>query len=647
MKYQTKKNSRGKGLPSLVWIALPCLLGLLAAWRVWEDWTAVSIVAVLSLGSVVALVVHRVSASKRGSHVDELTQLNRAVMETLATAIDAQDQSAHFHARRVEELAVGLGERLGLNAEDIEGLRASALLRDIGKLAVPDYILNKPDDLTPAEYAKVKMHSAVGAEILKGINFPYPVERIVRHHHERFDGKGYPDGLAGEEIPLGSRILAVVDCFVAILCDRPYRPRMAREAAIEMLRRERGTAFDPAVLNVFLEHLDEIESRAKAIETEPRSRGIAEIPRAETSEETTTEDPNAGPASALATISEAQREIYALYELAQTVRTSLNLQDLLAVIASKLERLIPFTTCVLNLADEASGHIRAAHVVGAYTDFFKDRIYQEGSGVTGWAVANRRSMANTTPELDFSETEREMASRFRAIAVYPLSKGTRSLGAISLYSSELPEYSADHVRLLEVVALHASDAIFNAMTFEQAARSAETDLLTGLCNARAFHNRFQAEFSKSAESGLPLTILNMDLDGFKAINDTLGHQAGDRVLVDVAHALRRQFREADLLTRYAGDEFLAILPGIDRRHAQALIERIQKAVDGLQEKMRDRQTLSVGISVGAASYPGDGETLEELMATADRRMFENKRVRKSVADHARSDGVLKFRPPKK
>lgn len=644
MKSQSWSRFKGRRYLAAAWFAFPLLLGIFTGVSSRSDRASLALIAVLTGASLTAMLLLALQSRARARQANQLKRLNHSVMETLAAAIDAQDESAHFHVRKVEEMAVRLGELLDLSEKDLQGLRAAALLRDIGKLAVPDYILNKPDGLTPAEFERVKVHTVVGAEILKGIDFDYPVDRIVRHHHERYDGGGYPDRLAGDEIPYGSRILAVVDCFDAITRDRPYRARLAREEAIEVLRTGSGSAFDPNIVRIFLDHLDEIESQTEELTAESRPRGMHEIRNSRMAEGTAETGTRA--ASALATISEAQREIYALYELAQTVGTSLNLQDLLAVIASKLERLIPFTTCVLNLADEAGGCIRAAHVVGAHAEFFKDRIYAEGSGVTGWVVVNRLPMANTTPELDFSEAEREMVSCFSALAVYPLSKGTRGLGAISLYSSDLAEYSPDHLRLLEIIALHASDAIFNATTFEQAARSAETDLLTGLYNARAFHNRFQTEFNKSAEKGTSLTILNMDLDGFKAINDTLGHQAGDRVLVDVAHALRRQFREADMLTRYAGDEFLAILPGLDRHQAQALIERLQKSVETLREKMRDKQTLSIGISIGAASYPADGEKFEDLMAVADRRMFENKRIRKSVAERARHGEVLRFRPPK-
>src|SRR5713226_4611311 len=135
----------------------------------------------------------RVNAKTR--EAEELSRLHLATVEALATAIDAKDQTTHFHVRRVQIYAEGLGKLLHLSDAEIAALNAGALLHDVGKLAVPDHILNKPGTLTPAEFEKTKIHTIVGAEILGRVNFPYPVVPIVRHHHERWDGKGYPDGL--------------------------------------------------------------------------------------------------------------------------------------------------------------------------------------------------------------------------------------------------------------------------------------------------------------------------------------------------------------------------------------------------------------------------------------------------------------------
>src|SRR5207248_4366484 len=186
------------------------------------------------------------------SHVEQVNRLYLSTIETLAMAIDAKDQITHGHIRRVQTLAVGLARKVGVtDANLIKAIEAAALLHDTGKLAVPEYILNKPGKLTTAEFDKMKLHVTVGADILTAIDFPYPVVPIVRCHHESWDGTGYPAGLKGTDIPIGARILAVVDCFDALTSDRPYRPRLSDDEALGILFQRRGSMYDPLVVDTF------------------------------------------------------------------------------------------------------------------------------------------------------------------------------------------------------------------------------------------------------------------------------------------------------------------------------------------------------------------------------------------------------------
>src|SRR3954469_17428110 len=188
------------------------------------------------------------------NHLAELNRLYLSTIETLAMAIDAKDQITHGHIRRVQAYAVGLAKNIGVTDERLlKAIEAAALLHDMGKLAVPEYILNKPGKLTAAEFEKMKLHAAVGADILSAIDFPYPVVPIVRHHHENWDGSGYPTGLRGTDIPIGARILSVVDCFDALTSDRPYRPRLTDEDALSILRQRRGSMYDPMIVDTFFQ----------------------------------------------------------------------------------------------------------------------------------------------------------------------------------------------------------------------------------------------------------------------------------------------------------------------------------------------------------------------------------------------------------
>jgi len=193
------------------------------------------------------------------NHLSEVNRLYLSTIETLAMAIDAKDQITHGHIRRVQTYTVGLATKIGIvDKHLLKAIEAAALLHDTGKLAVPEYILNKPGKLTATEFEKMKLHASVGADILSAINFPYPVVPIVRHHHESWDGSGYPTGLKGTDIPIGARILAVVDCFDALTSDRPYRPRMSDTDALKILLDRRGSMYDPLIIDTFVRIYEEI-----------------------------------------------------------------------------------------------------------------------------------------------------------------------------------------------------------------------------------------------------------------------------------------------------------------------------------------------------------------------------------------------------
>ncbi len=206
---------------------------------------------------VISYLTYHTSMARVGDanrHVEKLNHLYLTTIETLAMAIDAKDQVTHGHIRRVQEHSVSLARHMGVNDENlIKAIEAASLLHDMGKLAVPEHILNKPGKLTTGEFDVMKTHSSVGADLLGAIEFPYPVVPIVRHHHEAWDGSGYPDRLSGTDIPIGARILSVVDCFDALTSDRPYRPRMSEAEAIAILQERRGTMYDPLVVDAFVE----------------------------------------------------------------------------------------------------------------------------------------------------------------------------------------------------------------------------------------------------------------------------------------------------------------------------------------------------------------------------------------------------------
>ena len=569
----------------------------------------------------------------------EMSRLHLATVEALATAIDAKDQTTHCHVRRVQIFAAGMGHLFGLSEREIEALKAGALLHDIGKLAVPDHILNKPGRLTSAEFEKMKVHTTVGAEILERVGFPYPVVPIVLYHHEQWDGRGYPEGLKGEEIPLTARILSVVDCFDSAREERPYRRGMTSDEACAMLRRGAGGHFDPQVVEVFLRHLPRFEEEINAEGLDNRGLTNEEWEHRDLLGEEAAPEQRVEAASHVAAaatphrsdatsylnqITNAHREVYALYEIARTFGSSLDIEDTVSVLVNKVGHIVPFDLCAVYLYDEEKGYATAAHVAGRHAEALRGRAVAPGEGVVGFVLANRRASFLLDPMLDFREVLLPEGYQFRSMVALPLMKDERVLGALVVYSSEPSRYNDDHLRLLDTVARLASDALSNAMSHAEAASNALTDTLTGLPNARAMYVRFEQEVARARRSGRPFQVVMLDLDEFKAVNDTFGHKTGDRMLREVGRIIGAQLREYDFLARYAGDEFVAIVQDLSTDQTNELRERIERAVSRFALHVRGDKHARVGISVGSASYGVHGETLDQLLIAADEAMYSVK-----------------------
>ena len=560
--------------------------------------------------------------AERTNAAAELSNLHLSTVEALATAIDAKDQTSHCHVRRVQIYAAGMGRVFGLSNNEIEALKAGALLHDIGKLAIPDHILNKPGRLTTAEYDRMKIHTTVGAEILGRVDFPYPVVPIVRHHHERWDGLGYPDGLSRLQIPITARIISVVDCFDSVREDRPYRRGMTREEAKALLMRGADSHFDPRVVQLFLKNLPRFEAEIQALNL-GHEEVVEGVPRPLTLADASTRKAST-PALAYDQIKNANREIFALYEIARTFGSSLDIEDTLAILVNKVGHIVAFDTCVIYLFDDLKAYATSAHVAGKNAELLKNRCVAPGEGVTGFALANRRPIWRIDPALDFAGINLPADFEYRAMASMPLVKDERLLGALSIYSAEISEYSDEEMRLLETVTRLASDALANAMSHAEAESNALTDPLTNLPNARNMYLRFDQESARARRTGKPFQVVMLDLDDFKQVNDTYGHKVGDKMLREVARLLQTQLREYDFLARYAGDEFVAIVQDIVGDQVDELRERIEHTISSFVLHVRAEHHARVGISVGSATFGADGETLDQLLIAADQAMYASK-----------------------
>jgi putative nucleotidyltransferase with HDIG domain len=384
-----------------------------------------------------------------------MEKAHHETIEALAVAINAKDEVTHEHVLRVQIYAAGVARILGCAPAEIEALKAGALLHDIGKIAVPDYILHKPGKLTAAEFEKMKLHTVAGAQILSRVEFPYPVVPVVRHHHERWDGNGYPDGLSGEGIPLTARILTVVDCFDAVREDRQYRKGMTREEALDLILRGSGTQYDPRVVGLFIAHLPEFEAQIIAHRGSPvPSFGIEAL------EELSPAARRVAPAAGLAEDEPDEAvgdEVTALCELAQAVMDPSGLNAIIRRFTEKLNSVVPHNMCAITLVEPSTGHNVVVHASGGHWMFVKGRTIALGEGVTGWVLANRKPFCNADPRLDLPATLVDQFGGYQTLAAFPIVRQGAMYGAVTVYSYELATYSPALQRMLrEAVALLAT-----------------------------------------------------------------------------------------------------------------------------------------------------------------------------------------------
>jgi putative nucleotidyltransferase with HDIG domain len=389
------------------------------------DFSTLAIIIPLLLVSYLTFRTAMGRAEDSYAHLSELNKLYLSTIETLAMAIDAKDQITHGHIRRVQAYAVGLAKALDV-ADDglLKAIEAAALLHDMGKLAVPEHILNKPGKLTPAEFEKMKLHAEIGADILSAIEFPYPVVPIVRHHHENWDGTGYPTGLRGTDIPIGARILSVVDCFDALTSDRPYRPRLSDEAAIEILMARRGSMYDPLVVDTFIRVHRDITPAGNATRVEHQAlSGIVS-----STERKTVGPPRehgAMPSQALPRMARyaAFREVETIVEAGEAIGQHLRLE-------------VPFALAILYLYDAECDHLVARHVTGDDDYVVRELRISLGDRLSGWVAANRRTIANSNPRLDLGTIVDAFRPVLRASLSMPLLTDGELLGVLALYSQD-------------------------------------------------------------------------------------------------------------------------------------------------------------------------------------------------------------------
>lgn len=550
-----------------------------------------------------SLYMGRVEREK--AQVEAANRLHLRTIEALALAIEASDETTLSHLRRMQVYSVGIAKELGLPEEETLALQAAALLHDVGKLAVPDYITNKPGRLTKEEYERLKVHPLVGAEILEAVDFPYPVVPIVRAHHERWDGSGYPYGLKGEAIPRGARILAVVDTLDALSSERRYRQAIGVEEALRVVVAEKGKSFDPAVVEALERRFRDLEAEAQRALQKDEKLAAAGAAR--------------GADRFVSSIAQARQEFQNLHEMTHELGNSLSMEDTFALLTTRLMALVPHETLAIYTIEGTD--LVCRHAVGRQSADFRALRMPLGEGLSGWVAHRGSTLENGDPVREFvaGGSASPLRCELRSGLAVPLEVQGRVIGTLTLYRLGEGAFSHDDLRLLLAISGKTALTIENALSFQRVEKSAGTDALTGLPNSAALFEHLDREVAAAARANTAVGIVLIDLDGFKQVNDRFGHLEGNRVLELAADGFRAHCRASDFVARMGGDEFVVVLPDISESAIGERIALFQQAVEDGGFRVCGERLVS--LSAGTAFYPEDGGTGEELLEIADKRMY--------------------------
>ena len=399
-------------------------------------------------------------------HAEKVSQLHLRTIEALALAIEAQDATTGEHLQRVRVYAMEVAKELGLSEDEKEALQAASVLHDIGKLAVPEHIISKPGKLTPEEFEKMKIHPIVGAEILEQVDFPYPVVPIVRAHHEKWDGSGYPLGLVADAIPIGARILAAVDCLDALASDRQYRKALPLNEAMAKVASEAGTSFDPRIVAILERRYIELEKLAneQPLQAPPKLSTDIKVVRGSA--------PAAGfaeaPGSAATSVSrsdfnervlQAQQQSQQIVELIRKAGSGLQTEDVFSMLSVRLKHLVPHESMAVYCS--SGDHLVAKFVSGENFRLFSSLRIPLGEGLSGWVAQNHKAILNGNPSVEPGYlNDPTKYSTLRSALAVPIEADAKVVSVLALYRAAQDAFTGEDLRLLEeVVTGHLGPAI--------------------------------------------------------------------------------------------------------------------------------------------------------------------------------------------
>jgi putative nucleotidyltransferase with HDIG domain len=608
------------------YVAGTCLVGILDHLAALYDWRVVFLILPMfyTFGWTYQVFLGRLKDSQ--SHAEALASLQFRSIHTLALAVEAQDQITHSHLHRVRTYATEIGKHFKLSDNDLKALQSAAILHDVGKLAVPAHILSKPGKLTAAEFEKMKLHTVVGGEIIEQMGFPFLVAPLVRGHHEKWDGSGYPDGLAGDQIPLGSRIISAVDCFDALVSERPYHRALAPEKAIEILVRDSGKAFDPDVVAVFKKRYVELETLARStlIPSMTISGDIRVLrgsgPDAGLEVSHASNQPAEVGGERLKALVATRSAINALAGSSLRIPKASRGYYLAEPLSTLLQSLIPHDALALFVG--FGGILRVQGVFGLDSAWLATLETPVGKGLAGWVADNSKALLNGDPAVESGAERRPVQSALRATLAAPLAAPSGALGGVlCLYRRQKDSFSQEELQLLEQSTLRLHEPLCEPEPVVQNVEAAG-------CGHR-FFERLDCASIGAALQIRPLALVRIDLDGIASRPEFIGPDPTGRLIQTCCDAIRSSFVGDVSLAQIAGTEF-AVVASIG---PEGELDRSLRALrSGVAAAGRQFGSDGLQASIGFAQAEL-GASLGDLLAAAERALIEDR--------HSRASGDLR------
>lgn len=522
----------------------------------------------------------------------QLSQTYGITLAVLGDALELRDQDTMGHTERVVALAESIGRQLGLSEEELMHLRWGAYVHDLGKIGVPDAVLRKPGPLTPEEWELMQRHPEQGYHLLERLFFLSDALDVVRYHHERFDGKGYPLGLKGEEIPLLARIFAVADAYDAMTNDRPYRQAMSAKMALAEVHRHSGTQFDPSVVDALVHLPRKGRDIGKVSAGIAGSEGIRNIGMP---------------------VSEGQT----LLDFARTASFLLgapDLQSALHQVLAQVHTMFGYPTCSVLLLNAETGMLHFQAHRGYDPDILQRmQMRVDREGIVGHVLETGDAYyaADVLSDPHYVQA----SPRVRSEVAIPIRSEGMTIGVLDIESTEVDAFPSSARTVLEAFAVLAGLAVQRSLHDEDLSRQALTDSVTGLGNRRALDHALEREHSRAARHSRPMSLVKLTVDGYEG-SVREGRQQADEVLRTVSRLLTETCRKEDHLIRIDGGEFALLLPETAKVGALLVAERLR--ADAARTELRSGQHLSM--SIGISSFPEDATTLGTLRDSADHAM---------------------------